>query len=342
MINQKTLEPEQTPETSGAIHTSDPQTPFTNTLTELRKPVSRTVVKSRPGNKDRNGDRSQFNYVPWNEVANILDDTAPHWGHAIKQIQVIGDFVVITVAITIDGVTREGVGTGRSSDETGIKKAEHDALKRAAVKFGVARELYNKEILNLDSRPGSASQYNFDIHTPPSNPKAVTAGDRLTEKQLRMVHSLCRDLDINPYDECDGHLKCNVDDLNKKAASWFISYLQELQQGNEEAAAQLPATNSNVTNIADRSSSKPTVSPETKAKLMIDNGEVSPAEHGFDVIDHTGGSAWTAKVTIDTAKNAVTCSCGEFKNAALKGNNSFMCCHKIAVEMFTQRQDDAS
>ena len=49
------------------------------------------------------------------------------------------------VAITIDGVTREGVGTGTADNETGIKKAEHDALKRAAIKFGIARELYQRE-----------------------------------------------------------------------------------------------------------------------------------------------------------------------------------------------------
>jgi len=43
---------------------------------------------------------------------------------------------------TISGVTREGVGTGLADSETGIKKAEHDALKRAAVKFGVVRDCY--------------------------------------------------------------------------------------------------------------------------------------------------------------------------------------------------------
>ena len=53
--------------------------------------------------------------------------------------------VTVTVAITIDGITREGLGTGYADSEMGIKKAEHDALKRAAVKFGIARELYKKE-----------------------------------------------------------------------------------------------------------------------------------------------------------------------------------------------------
>jgi hypothetical protein len=62
-----------------------------------------------------------------------------------RDIKQIGDIFTVTVAITIDNVTREGIGTGSAESELGIKKAEHDALKRAAVKFGIARELYKKE-----------------------------------------------------------------------------------------------------------------------------------------------------------------------------------------------------
>ena len=51
----------------------------------------------------------------------------------VKDIRQIGDIITVTVAITIDGVTREGVGTGIAESEMGIKKAEHDALKRAGL-----------------------------------------------------------------------------------------------------------------------------------------------------------------------------------------------------------------
>ena len=322
------------------IHNSNPENDFKGTLTELRRPVDKSLVKKRPGNRDRNGNVNEFDYVPWNDVADILDDTAPNWSHSIKGMQVVGDFVATTVAITINGVTREGVGTGRASDETGIKKAEHDALKRAAVKFGVARELYRKEIHGDSGSSGSSTQNTFDINKPPVSPRATGPADVVTAKQLGLVHSTCRELDINPYDECDVRLKCNLDDLNRKAASWFITYLQKLQEG-KEAAHQPPSDN--VSNFSGRSSStRNTVSPETKAKLMIDNGEVTPAEHGFDVTDHAGGQAWKAQVSIDRNNSLVTCSCGEFKTAAAKGNNAFMCCHKMAVEMFVQREADAT
>ncbi|MBK8304950.1 MAG: hypothetical protein IPK98_16735 [Chloracidobacterium sp.] len=103
------------------------------------------MIRQRAGRRDRDGNVHMVEYVEWHTVADILDDNAPNWAHTVKDIRSIGDIVTVTVAITIDGVTREGIGTGKAISETGIKKAEHDALKRAAVKFGIARELYKKE-----------------------------------------------------------------------------------------------------------------------------------------------------------------------------------------------------
>src|SRR6476659_7956473 len=124
---------------------------FSTTLRELRKTVDPNLVRQRAGRRDRNGNVHMVEYVEWHTVADILDEAAPNWAHAVKDIRPIGDIVTVTVAITIDGVTREGIGTGRAQSETGIKKAEHDALKRAAVKFGIARELYKKEFDSIDT-----------------------------------------------------------------------------------------------------------------------------------------------------------------------------------------------
>src|SRR5688500_20371467 len=111
---------------------------FTATLKELRKNVDPHLVRQREGWRDRNGNVQTVDYVEWHTVADILDETAPNWAHSVKDIRVVGDFITVTVAITIDSVTREGIGTGSARSEMGIKKAEHDALKRAAVKFGIA------------------------------------------------------------------------------------------------------------------------------------------------------------------------------------------------------------
>ncbi len=118
---------------------------FTNTLRALRQQVDPHMIKTREGWTDRSGNKHTVDYVEWHAVADILDRVTPTWQHAVRDVKQIGDMVAVTAAITIDGVTREGVGTGTAESEMGIKKAEHDALKRAAVKFGIARELYQRE-----------------------------------------------------------------------------------------------------------------------------------------------------------------------------------------------------
>src|SRR5215203_4299151 len=118
---------------------------FGNTLRELRNHLDPDMVRQREGWRDRNGNVQMVDYVEWHTVADILDETAPNWAHSIKDMRQVGDIMTVTVAITIDGVTREGIGTGSALNDMGIKKAEHDALKRAAVKFGIARDLYKRE-----------------------------------------------------------------------------------------------------------------------------------------------------------------------------------------------------
>src|SRR5688572_2624121 len=191
---------------------------FTATLKELRKNVDPHLVRQREGWRDRNGNVQTVDYVEWHTVADILDETAPNWNHEIKDIRELGDVMVVTVAITIDGVTREGVGTGSARNEMGIKKAEHDALKRAAVKFGIARDLYKKEFDAFERShetpaPAAAAQApefrqtytsNVPANAPASNgnggsvkfpndPVAKTLADMITTKQLGMIRAVSRE-----------------------------------------------------------------------------------------------------------------------------------------------------
>jgi hypothetical protein len=112
-------------------------------------------------------------------VADLLDRITPDWSHAVRGVVQIGDFVAVTAAITINGVTREGVGTGPADSETGIKKAEHDALKRAAVKFGVARDLYRDEDGSNDS---SRRMENNSPTAPPRDPIARGLSNLISPK----------------------------------------------------------------------------------------------------------------------------------------------------------------
>ncbi len=199
---------------------------FSSTLKELRKTVDPNLVRQRAGRRDRNGVVQMVEYVEWHTVADILDEHAPNWGHTVKDIRPIGDIITVTVAITIDGVTREGVGTGKTASETGIKKAEHDALKRAAVKFGIARELYKREFdsIDLDEQPHAAASQAI------ADPVAKSLGDMITAKQLGMIRAIGREANIDAARECMNLMHCRIEELSKRAASDLIEHLQDMQR----------------------------------------------------------------------------------------------------------------
>ena len=200
---------------------------FSTTLKELREPVSPDLVRQRAGRRDRNGNVHMVEYVEWHTVADILDAHAPNWVHSVKDIRPIGDIVTVTVAITIDGVTREGIGTGRAVNETGIKKAEHDALKRAAVKFGIARELYKKEFDAVETEEIPIENQNLPQS---SDPVAKRVGDMITGKQLGLIRAIARDTSLDADKECTQMMHCSIEELSKRAASDLIDHLQNLQR----------------------------------------------------------------------------------------------------------------
>ena len=213
---------------------------FNSTLKELRKNVDPNLVKQREGWRDRNGNTHYVDYVEWHTVADILDEHAPNWNHAVKDIRQIGDIFTVTVAITIDGVTREGIGTGTADSELGIKKAEHDALKRAAVKFGIARELYKKEsdaIEYAGAVPNPNGGSNNNDGGFPANPIAKSLSDLVTAKQLGMIRAIAREMNVDANEECETVMHCKTDELSKKAGSAMIQHLQDMQK---EQQAETP------------------------------------------------------------------------------------------------------
>ncbi len=198
---------------------------FSTTLRELREHVDPSLVRQREGWRDRNGNVRTVDYIEWHTVADILDETAPNWAHMVKDIRTFGDIAAVTVAITIDGVTREGIGTGLSTSEMGIKKAEHDALKRAAVKFGIARELYKKEFDAFDNDETPEPPPATIVAKFPSDPVAKTLSDMVTTKQLGMIRAICREHDLDPDEESMSVMKCKVNELSRRAASSLIDHL---------------------------------------------------------------------------------------------------------------------
>lgn len=207
---------------------------FGTTLNKLRKNVDPELVRKRESHRSRNGSIRMVEYVEWHTVADILDERAPNWEHSIKDIRKIGEIMTITVAITIDGITREGIGTGTAKSETGIKKAEHDALKRAAVKFGIARELYKREFDAIQDEAEPSD--NVRAEGFPADPVAISLADLVTAKQLGMIRALGRESGVDVEAECALVLRCGTAELSRRAASSFIDHLQKAQM----TAAAMP------------------------------------------------------------------------------------------------------
>jgi hypothetical protein len=198
---------------------------FSTTLRTLKQQVDPSQIRTREGWTDRQGNMHMVEYVEWHTVADILDRITPTWSHSVRSIQLIGDIVAVVASITIDGITREGVGTGTAESEMGIKKAEHDALKRAAVKFGIARELYQREseVIERQGTVPTAEQF-------PRDPLAKSMADLVTPKQLGMIRALAREAGVDADEESMSVLQCRTEELSKRAASSFIDHLKGLQK----------------------------------------------------------------------------------------------------------------
>src|SRR5262249_41283589 len=114
-------------------------------IADLSRPVSPQRLKQRT-----QGGRT-LSYIPWFQAVRYLDKFAPAWRYEIRSVAQVGDNLVMTVRITIpcaEGeVWREASalepikGTGFGDAATNCESA---ALRRAASKFGLCLNLYDK------------------------------------------------------------------------------------------------------------------------------------------------------------------------------------------------------
>ena len=113
-------------------------------LADLRKPVHEKYIKK----KDTG--RYQAEYIHHATVRDLLDYYAPGWWSEVR-IEHAGDKLYVVVALTIVGsdasCRREGIGN-ESDDLDGYgdpsSNAHAMALRRAAMEFGLGRNLWKK------------------------------------------------------------------------------------------------------------------------------------------------------------------------------------------------------
>lgn len=211
---------------------------FEGVLKKLRTDIPPELIKQRDGYRDRYGNVHQLDYVEWQTVADILDAEYPQWSHDITMPQTFGDMVVCKATITIEGISRSGLGTGAANTEMGLKKSEHDALKRAAVKFGVARSLYMKGESSYEEQEGSHQEPGVSEFR--GNARAANESELASSNQLNAVRAIGRDAGVDVDQEVYAVMSVDISELSKKGASYMIDRLKAIMNGRIAAVNPLP------------------------------------------------------------------------------------------------------
>jgi len=214
--------------------------------------LSEVQLKVQATNKDRTRGMVVA-YIDARAVIDRLDDVVgPDGWHDSYEVltnttQDGVRVVEVLCRLTIGEATKEDVGEGDS-----MKAAFSDALKRAAVKFGIGRYLYRlpKVWAELDQygnikdpeavkaqlfggRPAPREQ----PQTPEAKPAQSLGSARASDKQIALIKRLAREIQEDATDEdvADlvsaglGREVSDISSLTMKEASEVIKYLQELK-----------------------------------------------------------------------------------------------------------------
>ncbi len=123
--------------------------PGERSIVDIIKDLSKPIHPSKL--KQKKAGNNMITFIPWFNAVKYLDLYAPGWTSEIRSIQHIKDLVVMTVRINIPA--KEGVffreSTGNENDVTNsfgdpFSNSESMGLRRAASKFGLGLQLYDK------------------------------------------------------------------------------------------------------------------------------------------------------------------------------------------------------
>lgn len=128
---------------------------------EAPLPLSAHDARAKGQNKDKT--KTQYLiYIDQEGVIPLLNSIDPNWSWDVLSVHFDAKYVSVTGRLTIKGVSRDGVGgnspNGANSpvSEDTVKGAETDALKRAALRFGVGLYLRSAPTFWIDVVPNKA------------------------------------------------------------------------------------------------------------------------------------------------------------------------------------------
>lgn len=236
---------------------------------QLRQPFPEGVVGSLPKPYKADSPKGQcrecggwhglpavhLDYVGHAAVTDRLLTVDPTWtweplaldAHGLPAMDAAGN---LWIRLTVAGVTRIGVGDGKS-----MKERIGDALRNAAMRFGVALDLWTKDELESghaeekpsrqappEARPPRPAQPDRPpIHEPNPNPRET--GELISPAQMRKLHATLGDLGL--HDDRGEALRQiggiigrpleSTKDLTLVEASRVIDHLSKLTTGDLDA-----------------------------------------------------------------------------------------------------------
>ena len=203
------------------------------TALALRKPFPKESIGKLP----KGG--TQLDYVGHAAVTDRLLTVDPLWtweplatdDHGLPALDRAGN---LWIRLTICGVTRIGVGDGKSA-----KECIGDAIRNAAMRFGVALDLWAKEDLvefaqaarahTAEPRPPAQQ-----VDTPPPTADNPAPGKRMTPKQRALMFALFGQKGVAEADQLSGiNAICGTHyesrgDLTEQHAKLVIDRLQTM------------------------------------------------------------------------------------------------------------------
>lgn len=189
---------------------------------ELRKPFPQSAIGKLP----KGG--TQLDYVGHAAVTDRLLAIDPEWTwepfaldeNGLPALDRSGN---LWIRLTICGVTRIGVGDGKNA-----KEVIGDALRNAAMRFGVALDLWSKEELEQGHLPETPT---------PTDTTPATDAQRRKLFALFTQKGITEEKQLKGISHYMGRPVESRSEVTRQAAGQFIDYLETLPDADEAGAA---------------------------------------------------------------------------------------------------------
>lgn len=207
--------------------------------------------------------------------------------------------------------------------------------------------LYTHDEMGLETEAETGERFETaDVVDFPLDPVAKSIPDLVTAKQLGVIRTMSKELNIDAEEECQAVLGCNTDELSKRAASALIEHLKKL---SEESALSRLRQRKETSPPMEQPPPEKQEEPETKDKTeamrnkrgqgIAAMGLVSYKDNGYQVkTPGLRGKQVTYEVWRDV-RGKIHCNCLEFEENS--NDETYKCEHIYAVKHFviSQRKD---